>query len=141
MTSQARWTSRVGKRPVMVGGRSASSIDDRTWTTYAAVKHLPHGIMLGDGLACLDLDHCLQDGVLADWAVEAIAAIPPADRIYCERSMSGDGVHVFFRAPEAPGRRRVVGGGAVETYSRGRFIAVTGDRFDIEGTVRAPAAS
>ncbi|QDQ99349.1 DNA primase [Tomitella fengzijianii] len=141
MTSVARWAARIGKRPVQVGGRSASPIDPRTWTTFDRVKHLPHGVMLGDGLACLDLDHCLQGDVLAPWAVDAITQLPAGSIIYTERSMSGDGVHVFHRAPEAPGRRRVVGGGAVETYSRARFIAVTGDRFEIEGTVGASAAS
>lgn len=87
--------------------------------------------MLGGGLACLDLDHCLTDGALAPWAVEAIGQLPADSIIYSERSMSGDGLHVFFRGAEAPGRRRVVDGGAVEVYSRARFIATTGDRFQL----------
>lgn len=93
-------------------------------------------------MACLDLDHCLDGGVLASWAVEAVAMIPADAILWVERSLSGDGVHVFHRAPEGPGRRRVMpDGGGVEWYSRARFIAVTGDHFRIEGTGRARAAS
>jgi primase-polymerase (primpol)-like protein len=79
--------------------------------------------MLGGGLGCWDLDHCLVDGRLAPWAAEVLAGID--DPIWVERSMGGDGLHVFVRAAEAPGFRR----GRVEFYSRARFIAVTGDRF------------
>lgn len=81
--------------------------------------------MLGGGLACWDLDHCLEGGVLAPWASEVLASI--GSPLWVERSMSGTGLHVFVEAPEGPGRRR----GGVEFYSRARFIAVTGDRFVI----------
>lgn len=81
--------------------------------------------MLGSGLGCWDLDHCLVDGQLAPWAAEVLAGIP--DPIWVERSMSGEGLHVFVHAPEAPGTRR----GPIEFYSRARFIAVTGDRFQL----------
>lgn len=126
MTSLRRWAARDGKRPVTVDGRPASSVASGTWTTYDAVKHLPHGIMLGGGLACWDLDHCLVGGRLAGWARAVVDGIDPGSVVWSERSMSGDGVHVFVRAPEGPGSRR----GGVEFYSRARFIAVTGDRWE-----------
>jgi primase-polymerase (primpol)-like protein len=121
-----RWTRRDGKRPITVDGRSASSTDPRTWTTFAAVQRGSgdgFGIMLGDGLACYDLDHCLTDGELSDQAAEILARLSP---IYTEVSMSGDGLHIFLAAPEAPGYKRP----GVEFYSRARFIAVTGRRWD-----------
>lgn len=80
--------------------------------------------MLGDGLGCWDLDHCFDGGRLVPWAAEALASIDSP--LWVERSMSGEGLHVFVRAAEAPGRR-----GRVEFYSRARFIAVTGDRFTL----------
>lgn len=78
--------------------------------------------MLGAGLGCYDLDHCSLEQ-----ARDIVAAIP--ERVlFVERSMSGDGVHVFVEAPEAPGWRRAVAGVHVERYTRARFIRVTGDR-------------
>lgn len=78
--------------------------------------------MLGAGLGCYDLDHCSPED-----ARDVVAAIP--ERVlFVERSMSGDGVHVFVEAPEAPGWRRTVAGVHVERYTRARFIRVTGDR-------------
>lgn len=125
LTDAPRWTARDGKRPVCLDGRPASSTVVDTWTAYENVRHVPHGIMLGGGLGCWDLDHCLDGDTLAGWAQEVVDRIPPESVVWSERSMSGDGLHVFVRSPERPGRRR----DGVEFYSRARFIAVTGDRF------------
>ncbi len=85
--------------------------------------------MLGGGLACHDLDHALDGGVLKPWAREVLAGI--RERVlFTEVSVSGEGLHVFVEAPEGPGRRRVVGDGGHEFYSRARFIRVTGNRWD-----------
>lgn len=82
---------------------------------------MPHGVMLGGGLACIDLDHCLSArGKLAPWAKEIIDAVPGA---VVERSVSGRGLHIFGLLPEAPGRRR----SKAEVYSRARFIRTTED--------------
>src|SRR5690625_554648 len=62
LTSLPRWTARDGKRPVRPDGRAASSTDPTTWCTYAQVADQPHGIMLGDGLGCYDLDGVIDDG-------------------------------------------------------------------------------
>lgn len=73
-------------------------------------------MMLGDGLACWDLDGVLDGGVLHPEA-RAILDQVGRDALWVERSMSGDGLHVFVR------------GERVSYYSRERFIAVTGDRY------------
>lgn len=80
--------------------------------------------MLGGGLGCYDLDH------VTDAEVRDFLATVPEPVLYVERSMSGDGVHVFIEAPEGPGWRRVIDGISVERYTRQRFIRVTGDRLD-----------
>ncbi|QGU03113.1 hypothetical protein CKALI_11345 [Corynebacterium kalinowskii] len=114
-----RWTVADGKRPVTACGAPASSTDASTWGSYEQVSSRPHGIMLGGGIACIDLDHCINGrGQLAPWASEIINAAPGA---VVERSMSGRGLHVFGLLPEAPGRRR----GHAEVYSRARFIRTT----------------
>jgi len=79
--------------------------------------------MLGGGLGCLDLDH------VTDEQAAAFIATVREPIVHVERSLSGDGVHVFIEAPEAPGTKRVVDGLHVERYTRQRFIRVTGRPF------------
>ena len=85
------------------------------------------GIVLGDGLGCIDLDHCFVGGKLATWA-KAIVDQHRDEAYLVERSMSGEGVHIFLPLEEARGRKIRDGEVSVEIYSRERYIAVTGDR-------------
>lgn len=79
--------------------------------------------MLGDGIGCVDLDHCLVGGVPTAAARAFLAALPPT---YIEISPSGDGLHVWGLLPEGRGRVRNVNGLSTEAYSTGRFITITG---------------
>lgn len=130
LTQRRAWVRADGKRPVTTSGRPASSTDRSSWASFAEVRSSRagdgFGVMLGDGLGCWDLDHCLdEEGVLAPWAREVLDGI--GSPVWVERSMSGTGLHVFVLADEARGFRR----GDVEFYSRHRFIRVTGDRFTV----------
>lgn len=80
------------------------------------------GFALGDGVACIDLDHCLVDGVLADWAAPVVDACRGT---YMEISPSGDGLHIFGFAHVGKGRKR----GGLEVYDRGRYMTVTMRRY------------
>lgn len=126
MTSRARWVRRDKKRPITIEGRPASSTSSLTWSTYDAVKRSSAGdgigFVLGAGIACLDLDHCLIDGKPNELARKVLARVPGA---YVEISPGGDGLHVWGTAPEQPGRKR----SGVEAYSVGRYITVTGNVF------------
>lgn len=117
-----RWVRHDAKRPITPAGRPASSIDPTTWTDHATAARSRAGdglgFVLGGGFACLDLDHCLVDGRPNAAAAAVLEQLPDA---YVEISPSGDGLHVWGRAPERPGRRR----GGLEAYSAGRFITVT----------------
>lgn len=130
MTERPAWVRADGKRPIRCDGSAASSTNRSTWTSYRDVLASSagdgFGIMLGDGLGCIDLDHCLNGRTLSPEATDAIAAITEPI-VWVERSMSGTGLHVFIRADEAPGWKR----GSVERYTRARFIRVTGDRFTL----------
>lgn len=127
MSGRARWVRRDGKRPLTVEGGAASSTDASTWSTLPAVlaSEVGDGVgfMLGDGFACIDLDHCLSGGVLSPLASSVLEALPAT---YVEVSMSGTGLHVFGLLPEMVGVRRP----GFEVYSRARFIAVTGRPFE-----------
>lgn len=131
-----RWTlakrgDRMTKRPLTVAGRSGSSTNPATWSTYEAAKAsivgTGVGYALGAGIGCYDLDDALQDGHLKPWAADVLAGIPEPV-IFMEVSQSGRGVHVFIEAPEGPGRV-IRDGRKIERYTAGRFIAMTGQRF------------
>lgn len=120
------WT----KMPVQIDGTAASSTDPRTWSRYAQVRsYTRKGFVLnGDGIVCLDLDHCLVDGKPARKAAEILAALPAT---YVEVSPSGQGLHIFGFG-SVPHGRRLPGG--VEVYGTGRFITVTGQHYAGSGS-------
>ena len=114
--------------PVQVNGVCASSTDARTWTDFASVAGSPRrGWVLGCGIGCIDLDHCIADGRLAPWAARIVDEYR-SRAVLIEVSPSGSGVHIFL--PMTGGRGRVVRDGdvCVEVYppDSGRFICVTG---------------
>lgn len=136
MTGRRAWTRAEGKRPVMMSGQAASTTNPRTWATFPEVQDGAgdgFGIMLGGGLGCYDLDGALDDrGRLKGWARDVLEGIPEPV-VFREVSRSGRGLHVFVLAEESPGLRRPMpDGGGVERYSRGRFILVTGHKYEGE---------
>lgn len=135
MLFRNQWVRRDGKRPIRVDGRPASSTDSSTWSSFEAAATSRAGdglgIMLGNGLGCLDLDHCMTGaGELKPWAA---AELERAENVvFVEVSMSGTGLHVFLLMPEGPGHKvKQPDGGVVETYSRARFIACTGRSWEV----------
>lgn len=131
MTKTARWVRRTStKRPITVTGRPASSTNSDTWASFTAADKAAVGVglgfVLGEGIGCIDLDHCFVDGELAGWAQEIVDRCPAT---FMEVSQSGDGLHIFGLLPEGGGRNMRDGVRSVEFYSTGRYIAVTGNRF------------
>lgn len=131
LVTGARWVRADGKRPITITGAPASSTNPATWSTYHEVLASSagdgYGVMLGSGLACWDLDHCLDGDELAPWAREVLESIDSP--LWIERSMSGTGLHIFVAAAEEPGRRSA----GVEYYARRRFIRFTGDKYGPRG--------
>lgn len=114
--------------PLRTDGRAASSTDPSTWSSWTAVRSLDRkGYVLGEGIGCIDLDHCLRGGVPTPAAAAFLATVPDT---YIEVSPSGDGLHIWGYLPEGPGRRFVTGSGlCMEIYSVGRYITVTSQPF------------
>lgn len=131
LTSRPRWVRRTAsKRPITPTGRPASSTDPSTWSSHAAAARSRAGtglgfVLNGDGIACIDLDHCLDGGSVAPWAREILDRCPPT---YVEISPSGDGLHIWGLADIPHGRRLAVDGGTAEIYGTGRYLTVTGRR-------------
>ncbi len=79
--------------------------------------------MLGGGLGCYDFDK-----VTDDEARDLISLIP--ERVlFVERSVSGNGVHVFVASEESAGSKKWQG--RHERYTRQRFILTTGNRISL----------
>jgi primase-polymerase (primpol)-like protein len=120
-----RWSPT--KVPLRLDGSAASSTDPESWSSFAQVRaHRRKGFVLGEGIGCFDLDHCLSGSTLSRPA-QAFLDNTPAT--YVEVSPSGTGLHVWGLLPEGPGTRRKVGSLAIERYSRSRYITVTGRRW------------
>lgn len=133
LTRRGRWVRRAASKvPLQSGGGTASSTSRATWSSYQRAKRSTVGVGLGyvlaegDGIVCLDLDHVLVDGRPTPAAARLLARIPAT---YIEVSPSGTGLHVWGRGRLPRGRRTRLGGVAVEAYSSGRYITVTGERW------------
>ena len=129
--SVGRWVRASGKRPVMVDGSSASSTDPATWASFTEVQKSNAGdgfgvVLDGSGLGCYDFDNCFDGGVLKPAVREFIAGIA-YPIVYVERSVSGNGLHVFVEAEKQRGFRR----DGVEFYAWGRFIRTTLREFSL----------
>lgn len=83
--------------------------------------------MLGGGLGCYDLDH------VSDADVRRFLLTVPERVLFVERSVSGQGAHVFIEAAECAGSKRTVDGLSVERYTRERFIRTTLERMPLRG--------
>jgi len=137
---RARWIRHERKRPITVTGRAASSTNARTWSTYEAARASTVGdglgfVLDGDGIIGIDIDGCIENGNLAPWAARILADAPAT---YAEVSPSGAGLHLFGFGRLPAGRVVHVAGGTVECYSRGRYLTVTGQRFEGAPSTLAP---
>lgn len=129
LRSQPRWIRHSAiKVPLTTTGRSASSTDAATWTTFAAASasHVGAGlgfVLNGDGIVCIDLDHCVDaSGRIAEWAQQIVDA---SAGTYIEVSPSGAGLHVWGRGETRRGRRIRSEDRAIEVYGDGRYLTVT----------------
>lgn len=128
MRSARRWVRYSDRKvPLQADGRAASSTDPATWTTIGRVSSASTGagigfVLNGDGIVCVDLDHCVEDGVVADWAQ---ALVDRCQGTFMEISPSGTGLHIWGRGHVDKGRRRRIDGHAVEVYGTGRYLTVS----------------
>lgn len=136
-------TGKITKPPYSaVTGQKAESDNPATWATFDQVQKVLEldtngffggiGIMFGNGLFGVDIDHCVDPtGRISDQTAAAIVATADS---YTEFSPSGTGVHVLMYS-EKPGggcKRHIsdpIDGSndvAAEIYYTGRYFTVTG---------------
>ncbi|MEN1682019.1 MAG: AAA family ATPase [Planctomycetota bacterium] len=140
LTRQPRWVRwrdmRGSKKPLRLDGTLASVSDPSHWADHdlaeamgeAADAGLGYVFAQGDGLVGIDLDNCLENGVLAEWAEAIIKSV----NSYCEISPSGRGVKIWVggELPIPTSGKRTDGPGgpgtALEVYHHSRYFAFTG---------------
>lgn len=111
------------------GNYKASTTTPKQWGSLAqalaAAKRYGYDgigfVFTGSGFFGIDLDHCIENGVLADWA----RTIVDSFATYAEVSISGTGVHIYGQGV-MPGDGRGKKHGGIEAYSRDRFFTVSG---------------
>lgn len=138
-----KYEERDGNRtkvPYQTNGLRADSANKATFTNYAiAVRHRAgyDGIGIGvfGDICAIDIDSCVEDGVLSDMAEDIIARMDT----YTEYSPSGTGVRILFKAslPAYDKDRYYINNRQIklEVYVAGytsRFVTVT--RNSISGT-------
>lgn len=86
------------------------------------------GIGIFDGLCAIDIDHCIEEGVFTDMANKVFETM----NSYAEFSPSGDGLHIYFKAPglQYDKAKYYIKHNGLEVYCSGvtsRFLTVTGN--------------
>ena len=146
-----RYEARDGRKTKMPfdpqTGKRARSNDPSTFTSFpVATMEAESGSYNGVGvgifgdLAAIDLDHCLTETGLAEWAQDIITTM----HAYTEISPSGAGIRILFPVPQPfeydKGRfyinRRInrETGEGVEIYIAGatqKYVTLTGDVFPL----------
>ena len=127
LRQKPRWIRHRSKVPITAQGYAASSTNPLTWTDYQTASTATVGdglgfVLNGDGIVCIDLDHCFDGRPNA----EAQALIDSLPDTYIEVSPSGTGLHIWAYAALERGRRFNRNGLSVEIYPNGRYLTVTG---------------
>ena len=125
---------KLSKRPIDCNtGNYAESDNPETWTTFdKALEYVrEHGgttvayaLDGKDKVSCVDIDRCFdKNGKLSETAKEALKK---SGATYAERSVSGNGLHIFGKT-DGMDLRTFSKGGDLEFYQKEQFIAMTGD--------------
>ena len=133
------WNAEKGKynkRPVNCNsdkGEYAESDNPETWTTFDnALKYLKekggttvaYALDGKDNISCIDLDRCYdENGQPTALAKEVLSK---CGKTYVEKSVSGNGLHIFGKTGGMD-IRTFSKDGDLEFYQKDHFIAMTGD--------------
>lgn len=105
---------------------SASFDEAREYAKYHGGVALAYALDGKDGIACIDLDDCMtENGDFSEFANKVYNA---TDGMYCEKSVSGKGLH-FFGKTQGMDVRTFSKDGEMEFYRGAHFIAMTGDTY------------
>lgn len=131
-----------------VTGHKARTNQPTTFTTFeGAISAMANydgiGIRVANGIAGIDLDHCLRKGTLLPWAREIVDKFHAT---YIEVSPSGTGIRIFCLVPEQFSYDTdiyYIKKGDIEVYIPGftnRFLTVTGNALNREDVTETTEA-
>lgn len=131
-----------------VTGHKARTNQPTTFTTFdgaiaAMANYDGIGIRVANGIAGIDLDHCLKKGTLLPWAREIVGKFHDT---YIEISPSGAGIRIFCLVPEQFSYDTdvyYIKKGDIEVYIPGftnRFLTVTGNALNQEDVTETTEA-
>lgn len=141
LKSKNRWICHKGKVPKMpiLTDQTNCSGDyyETAGTTYEKAAEAKDkwgydglGILLGQGLIGVDLDHCIKDGKLSDFAMEVIKQLDS----YTEISPSGKGVHILlYGNPDIDSLKT----NDIEIYTAKRYFTFTGKTYAGKTEIRS----
>ena len=149
LRDQSQWVvyrieTRDGKEtkvPYRADGRGkASSTSPASWSSFAdtleacnrdaSLSGIGFVFSADDSFTGIDLDHCVENGEIAPWALEIVRDCWS----YTEWSRSGDGLHIIVRAKlRGSGHKRKVEAASrpdavIEMYDVGRYFVMTSNR-------------
>ena len=85
------------------------------------------------GIVGIDLDHCVENGIVNTWAAGIIESVGG----FAELSPSGTGVHIYIKGSlPCPNKRT----NKIELYSHNSYLTVTGHWLRTEGALSGIAA-
>ena len=123
---------KTGKPPVDGKGYNVSPTESGNWMTYEeAIANYRdceqvHGISFvldqGDGLVGIDLDNCVDNGSIEDWANDWIQTLDS----YTEISPSGTGLRIFIKGEVASSKKE----GNIEVYGHNKPLTLTGNHLE-----------
>jgi N12 class adenine-specific DNA methylase len=116
-------------------GKFAESDNPETWADFDTACNyakenggvcLAYALEWDNDIACIDLDGCMQEN--GDFSEIAEQTFNAAKGSYCERSVSGKGLHIFGKT-KGSDLRSFSKDKTMEYYQGGHFIALTGDYY------------
>lgn len=120
------------KIPYQINGQKASSTNMATWSPYQSVFDILKKVNAYSGIGfffskddpyCfIDLDNCIEDGNIEQWALDIILELFS----YSEISFGDHGIHSIIKATMNGNMRHREGN--FEAYDKERYCAITGNR-------------
>ena len=139
--ADCRWVNHKEKVPYYSKNRKASTVEPITWKVHEQAEiDLDNGsngfrgigIVLHDSkLLCIDIDHVLEASEVYHPQEEKILKLLKEANTFTEISQSGTGLHLFFEL-SFPFTPLVNKKAPFEIYTKGRYIATTGNSYDKE---------
>lgn len=130
---------KVTKLPISIDGKTASTSNPQTWSTYEEVIKISDDIGIvfpqDKTLLGIDIDHCLEGNEVVHEEKDKIIKFIKEAETYTEISPSGKGLHIYFMlldSLELIANKK----GCFEAYTSGRYFTVTNNPYNEELPVR-----